>query len=68
MKKKGTVSLSIPLGAILSFGILIYLLVNNIWNMMSYTLKFLVVIGLIVLFFCGEVKFSKSKVDKDEET
>lgn len=57
--------ISIPLGAILSFGILIYMISYDVWNKLSWMLKFLMIIGLIVLFFCGEIKYERRKEVKE---
>jgi uncharacterized membrane protein len=57
--------ISIPLGAILSFGILIYMISYDVWNKLSGILKFLMIIGLIVLFFYGEIKYERRKEVKE---
>lgn len=65
MKDKVRRKISIPLGAVLSFVIMIYILTNNIWNTLSSTLKFLAIIGLIVLFFMGEIEYERTEIIGD---
>lgn len=60
--------ISIPLGAILSFGILVYVITNDVWNKLSGILKFLFIVGLIILFFCGEIKYERTKDVKEHGT
>lgn len=67
MKDKVRRKISIPLGAVLSFVIMIYMLTNNIWNTLSDILKFLAIIGLIILFFMGEIEYERTEVTGDCE-
>jgi uncharacterized membrane protein len=56
--------INLPIGAIASFGILIYLIENDIWNKLSGFLKVIVVFGLILLFFCGDFEYKKEIEEK----
>ena len=49
--------IGIPIGAIASFVIMIYLITHDIWNKLSMPLKLLAIIGLILLFFCGDIGY-----------
>jgi hypothetical protein len=57
--------INFPLGAILSFIIFLYLIINDVWNELSHTLKFIVIIGLIILFFAGQIKIGRTKTEKE---
>ena len=61
MKKK--FKISIPLGAIASFIIFIYMIMNGIWYEMGTNTKGLTVIGLILLFFFGRVDYEREDTD-----
>lgn len=56
--------ISLPIGAIASFGILIYLIENDIWNKLTDFLKVIVILGLILLFFCGDFEYKKETEEK----
>lgn len=61
MKKK--FKISIPLGAIASFIIFIYMIMNGIWYEMGTNTRFLAVIGLILLFFFGNVDYEREDIN-----
>jgi hypothetical protein len=58
---KTKIRFAFPLGAIASIAIFIYLISSEIWYQLSFALKFLVIIALTILFFCGEFEYSKER-------
>lgn len=56
--------INFPLGAIASILIFIYLMTSGIWHQLSYPLKFILIIALIILFFCGDFEYQVTKETK----
>jgi hypothetical protein len=61
MRKK--YKISIPLGAIASFIILIYMIMNSIWYEIGTNTRGLMVIGLILLFFFGHIDYEREDIN-----
>jgi Ca2+/Na+ antiporter len=49
----------IPIGAVTSFGIMIYMLQYDIWNKLSMPLKGIAIIGFVILFFMGDLEYER---------
>ncbi len=56
--------IGIPIGAIFSFGIMIYMIQYDIWNKLSMPLKTLAIIGLILLFFFGDLEYKRETTEE----
>jgi len=65
MSKVNRIKFSIPIGAVISIITFIYLITEGVWNKLSMSLKFLAVIGLILLFLLGEVKYERQETTKE---
>lgn len=64
--KKTKIEINIPIGAFVSIALFLCMIIDNIWSKLSMPLKWLAIIGLIVLWLFGSVDYEREETKEKE--